>query len=80
MLIDDCKILLSSNSIKNNRKAGFVSRNTSTAKMKSNEFESNKIDVLSENWWEGLGELEEDNFLEEGADIRTPDNLLCQLI
>ena len=43
MLVDDCQVLMSENVFEKNKKAGFVCRNTSRAKMRVNKFEGNGI-------------------------------------
>lgn len=47
MLIDDCQILMSENTLKANRKAGLVCRNSSRAKMRMNRFEGNQIEAVA---------------------------------
>ena len=59
MLVDDCQVLMNSNGLEGNRRAGLVCRNSSKAKMKSNRFEKNCIETLVENGWEGIEEVEE---------------------
>lgn len=58
MLIDDCHILMSENAVEGNRKTGFICRNTSKAKMRQNRFTSNRIEVLIEKSWDGIGDIE----------------------
>lgn len=47
MLVDDCQVLMSENTFTGNRKAGFVSRNSSRAKMRLNKFEGNTIEAVA---------------------------------
>jgi parallel beta-helix repeat protein len=43
MLVDDCQILMNENTLEGNRRAGFVCRNSSKAKMRMNSFIGNHI-------------------------------------
>lgn len=80
MLIDDCDIIMTENTIERNRVSGLVSRSTSKARMKNNRFSANRIEVVVENWWNGFDEIERENEFEDKADIRVPGQVGCQLI
>jgi parallel beta-helix repeat protein len=79
MLVDDCQLLMTENQIEGNRKAGLIARNTSTARMRQNRFNANKIELLVERGWDTLQDVEKENEFTEGADVRIPGNL-CSLI
>lgn len=61
MLVEDCEILLSENEFERNKVAGLVCRGVSRAKMKRNSFKDNKIEMLAEDGWEGLQDVETEN-------------------
>lgn len=47
--------------------------------MRQNKFASNRIEVLIEKSWDGIGDIENENEFIEGSDVRIPGNL-CALI
>ena len=61
MLVEDCHILMNENMIEHNKNSGLVCRNSSKAKLKANHFEKNNIEVVVQNGWEGIQDIEEEN-------------------
>ncbi len=61
MLVHDCDLLVTQNVLQDNKKAGIVCRNTSKARLRQNKFNGNKIQILAEEDWADLGNLEQDN-------------------
>lgn len=79
MMLDDSQLLVTQNVFSGNRRTALISRNTSSARIKQNHFQGNRIDLLAERAWDSLNDVETENEFTEGADIRIPGNL-CALI
>ena len=60
-MVEDCQLILNENVFERNKVGGVVCRGVSRAKMKRNVFKDNQIEMVAEDGWDGVNEVETEN-------------------